>query len=274
MHLPPTPPPQPLEEQYSIYGPLCLMIFLFVGNVMMFNLLIALLSSVYEDNRAEAERLFVYELARTVRTHTVSWNYRETRIILPAPLSALPFAVRVVKWALTIAFYPLPAIYLLLKKLWKMSVGDRCAQYLPEWLQPEAMDKKNASAAIKERLDRMEAYRNLLKACLIALLMAPCTCVSVLLIMFVREFVLAIGILGLEQPSVAVRRRDDSNSDGSKRDLAYACKWMLSLPGKFLDMAWNLCRVNYLPANAGLCFFVIYKIVSVPPRPTSKSSFT
>ena len=82
-----------LPRSYQLYGPLCLMAFLFVGNVMMFNLLVALLSSVYDENRAQARNLFVYELARTVRSHTVSWNQRRTLVVLPAPLSAVSFFV-------------------------------------------------------------------------------------------------------------------------------------------------------------------------------------
>jgi hypothetical protein len=74
-------------------GPIMLLIFLFIGNVMLFNLLIALLSAVYEDNRSEAKKLYAFELARTIQERTVCWLSDATVITLPAPLSLSTFVV-------------------------------------------------------------------------------------------------------------------------------------------------------------------------------------
>ena len=148
-----------------------LLIFLFIGNVMLFNLLIALLSAVYEDNRSEAKKLYAFELARTIQERTVCWLSAATVITLPAPLSLSTFVVVWPTVALANFFCIIPrgiklqgyvslvncavTALLVLPFAWVYIVGSMFARDL--WSALSILVKIKPGADDRERLEKLSS---------------------------------------------------------------------------------------------------------------------
>ena len=78
-----------IQKQYSVLGPILMILYLFVGAVMLLNLLIAILSAVYDRVQEGATKEFAFAKAQAVSMHGIYWNKKETSIPLPPPLNLI-----------------------------------------------------------------------------------------------------------------------------------------------------------------------------------------
>ena len=79
-------------------GPILMMLYLFVGAVMLLNLLIAILSDVYATVNDGAQKEVAFTKAKTVTTYRVFWDKKRTLIPLPPPLNLVTAAVLPISW--------------------------------------------------------------------------------------------------------------------------------------------------------------------------------
>jgi hypothetical protein len=79
-------------------GPILMMLYLFVGAVMLLNLLIAILSDVYATVNDGAQKEVAFTKAKTVTTYRVFWDKKGTLIPLPPPLNLVTAAVLPISW--------------------------------------------------------------------------------------------------------------------------------------------------------------------------------
>merc|ERR1711871_284288 len=70
-----------------------MMLYLFVGAIMLLNLLIAMLNDVYTRTAENAANEFAYSKTQTVSNYRVVWKKRRTRISLPAPLNLIGYLI-------------------------------------------------------------------------------------------------------------------------------------------------------------------------------------
>jgi hypothetical protein len=76
-----------LRENEPIFGPIFMLIYLFVGAVMLLNLLIAILSDVYANVQEKSSEEFSFAKAKACCDFRVFWNGMRTHVSLPAPLN-------------------------------------------------------------------------------------------------------------------------------------------------------------------------------------------
>merc|ERR1711871_822803 len=70
-----------------------MMLYLFVGAIMLLNLLIAMLNDVYTRTAENAANEFAYSKTQTVSNYRVVWKKRRTRISLPAPRNLIGYLI-------------------------------------------------------------------------------------------------------------------------------------------------------------------------------------
>jgi hypothetical protein len=78
-----------LRAEHTFFGPALLLIFVFVGAIMLLNLLIAMLSDIYQRVQNGAREEFAFSNAKTVASNRLMWCGQKTAIPLPAPLNLL-----------------------------------------------------------------------------------------------------------------------------------------------------------------------------------------
>ena len=76
-----------IRKEQPVLGPVLMMLYLFVGAVMLLNLLIAILSDVYARVQESALAEFSFAKAKTVATYSIFWHGQKTVIPLPPPLN-------------------------------------------------------------------------------------------------------------------------------------------------------------------------------------------
>ena len=83
-----------IYKEQTFFGPVLMIVYLFVGAVMLLNLLIALLASVYEEVQSQAKAEHSYGKAKTVSVYGIFWNTGRTWIALPPPLNLITLPLR------------------------------------------------------------------------------------------------------------------------------------------------------------------------------------
>ena len=80
-----------IRKEQPILGPVLMMLYLFVGAVMLLNLLIAILADVYNRVQEGSMEEFSFSKAKTVSTYSIFWDKGNTVIPLPPPLNLVTF---------------------------------------------------------------------------------------------------------------------------------------------------------------------------------------
>ena len=83
-----------IYKEQPFFGPMLLMGYLFVGAVMLLNLLIAILASVYEEVQSQAKAEHSYAKAKTVSVYGIFWDTKKTWIALPPPLNLITLPLK------------------------------------------------------------------------------------------------------------------------------------------------------------------------------------
>ena len=92
---------QELRNEHRVFGPFLMLLYMFVGAVMLINLLIALLSDVYQKVQKGAREEFSFSKAKTVASNRLMWCGKDTSIPLPAPLNLITFWLWPISWFTT-----------------------------------------------------------------------------------------------------------------------------------------------------------------------------
>ena len=89
-----------IRKEQAFVGPVLMILYLFVGAIMLLNLLIAILSSIYEDvQRQGVEKEHAYAKTQAVVEYGIYWEQKQTNIPLPPPLNLMT----VICWPFSIA---------------------------------------------------------------------------------------------------------------------------------------------------------------------------
>lgn len=83
-----------IYKEQPFFGPMLLMGYLFVGAVMLLNLLIAILASVYEEVQSQAKAEHSFAKAKTVSVYGIFWDTKKTWIALPPPLNLITLPLK------------------------------------------------------------------------------------------------------------------------------------------------------------------------------------
>ena len=86
-------------------GPTLMTLYLFIGAVMLLNLLIAILSDVYTRVNDSSKKEVSFTKAKTVSEFRIFWNGNKTAIMLPPPLNLLTMPTTSVSWLFDGAAY-------------------------------------------------------------------------------------------------------------------------------------------------------------------------
>ena len=87
-----------IRKEQAFLGPILMMLYLFVGAVMLLNLLIAILSDVYAKVNDGAQKEVAFTKAKTVTTYRIYWDQQRTVIPLPPPLNLVTACVLPISW--------------------------------------------------------------------------------------------------------------------------------------------------------------------------------
>jgi hypothetical protein len=87
-----------IRKDQPIFGPFIMMLYIFVGSIMLLNLLIAILGDVYGDVQAGAQEEFRFGKTKTVTDYRIFWNKYGTHVSLPAPMNLITAPLIPVLW--------------------------------------------------------------------------------------------------------------------------------------------------------------------------------
>jgi hypothetical protein len=87
-----------INKEQPIFGPILLMLYLFVGAIMLLNLLIAILGDIYARVKSGAKEEYLFARAQTVVNHSIYWDGRHTAVPLPPPLNLITFLMTPLIW--------------------------------------------------------------------------------------------------------------------------------------------------------------------------------
>ena len=87
-----------INKEQPIFGPILLMLYLFVGAIMLLNLLIAILGDIYARVKSGAKEEYLFARAQTVVDHSIYWDGRHTAVPLPPPLNLITFLMTPLIW--------------------------------------------------------------------------------------------------------------------------------------------------------------------------------